>query len=380
MAGMTTPEASSLRQAARLREAGDLPAAVRALDGIDAAADPQAGFVQLRYLFEVQDYAGLQQATRRQLAALGTARSRAEATPDATKWLATLLRFAERCCLPPVEISAALDATRIAALAQPELLLAWRAVRRRQTYREALPTRFAGDVSLISLGTNCLPWHLPGRWGLRRMADFTALFGPFSLAGHTIPGVIAALEDDFAGYCAPDAVRIVTTPRGHTLAMRKDRGAHWNHNRGPYWLGADGAALRANLAAKADLFRAACRRPDAVFLLAGCQVQYPEEPLDFLPRLDAALARFTGQAGNRILITNQTAHRREAASHAVDAATTFAYCPFPGTDYVWHEDADADSPAGQEFERGYMLTLIRSLLRWGVLRRIGAPARARPEA
>ncbi|MGK7862660.1 hypothetical protein [Falsiroseomonas sp. E2-1-a4] len=369
---MTTPDASPLRLAARLREAGDLPAAVQALDGIDAAADPQAGFAQLRYLFELQDYVGLQQATRRQLAAL----SRAGAPPDATQWLATLLRFAERCCLPPAEIAAALDCTRLAALAQPDLMLAWRAARRRQTYREALPTRFGGGVSLISLGTNCLPWHLPGRWGLRRMADFTALFGPFSLAGHSIPGMIAALEDDFAGYCALEGTRIVTTPRGHTMAVRKDRSAHWNHNRGPYWLGQDAAPLRANLAAKADLFRAACRRPDAVFLLAGCQAEYPEESLDFLPRLDAALARFTGHAGNRILITNQTARRREAASHQVDATTTFAYCPFPGTDYVWHDDEAADSPAGQAFEHGYMLTLIRSLLRWGVLHRLSVPAQA----
>lgn len=372
MAGMTTPDASPLRQAARLREAGDLPAATRALDGIDAAADPQAGFAQLRYLFELQDYAGLQQATRQQLAAL----IRAGAPPDATQWLATLLRFAERCCLPPAEIAAGLDTTRLVALAQPELLLTWRAVRRRQNYREALPARFAGSVSLISLGTNCLPWHMPGRWGLRRMADFTALFGPFSLAGHTIPGMIAALEDDFAGYCTPEAIRVVTTARGHEMAMRRDRGAHWNHNRGPYWLGQDATALRASLAAKVELFRAACRRPDAVFLLAGCQVEYPEEKLDFLPRLDAALARFTGHAGNRILVTNQTAHRREAASHQVNATTTFAYCPYPGTDYVWHDDAAADSPAGQAFERGYMLTLIRSLLRWGVLHRLAPPAQA----
>ncbi|NKE45968.1 hypothetical protein HB662_14345 [Roseomonas frigidaquae] len=368
---MSTPDASSLRHAARLREAGDLPAAVQALDGIDAATDPQAGFVQLRYLFELQDYAGLQQVTRRQLATLSGGVPR-----DAVQWLATLLRFAERCCLPPVEIAAALDATRLAALAEPELLLAWRAVRRRQNYREALPGRFSGGVSLISLGTNCLPWHLPGRWGLRRMADFTALFGPFSLAGHSIPGMVAALEDDFASYCTPETTRIVTTPRGHALAMRKDRGAHWNHNRGPYWLGQDSAPLRANLAGKVDLFRAACRRPDAVFLLAGCQVEYPEEPLDFLPRLDAALARFTGRTGNRIHITNQTARRREAASHRVDESTTFAYCPFPGAEYVWHDDAAADSPAGQEFERTYMLALIRSLLRWRVLQRMAVPAEA----
>ncbi len=368
---MSTTHASTLDEAKRLRDQGDLPGAVQALAGIDALADPQAGFLQLRFLFELHDYAALQQATRRQLAALCQA---GPAGHEATPWLPTLLRFAERCCLPPAEIAAALEATRDVAPLAPELLLAWTAVRQRQGWRQALAGRYGGGVSLISLGGNCLPWHLPGRWGLRRMADFVSLFGPFSLAGHRIPAVIAALECDFADYCAPEATRLVTTPRGHTLLMRTDRGAQWNHHRGAYWLSQDGAPMRADLARKVALFRAACRRPDAVFLLAGCPVEYPEEALDFLPRLDAALARFTGRAGNRILITNQFARRRAARRHRVDASTTFAYCPYPGSDYVWHDEAAADSPAGLAFERGYILTLLRCLRRWGLLHRLPDPA------
>lgn len=367
---MTGQDANLLRQIKRRREAGDLPGAAAMLCEIDPATDPQAGFLQLRFLFELQDYAGLQRVTRAQLAAM---------TPDlaataSTQWLANLLRFAERCCLPPAEIARGLVVTEAAAMQDPALLLAWQAVQRRQSSREALADRYDGGVSLISLGTNCLPWHLPGRWGLRRMADFTELFGPFALAGHTIPGMIAALEDDFANYGTPEAMRIVTTQRGHDMAMRKDRGAHWNHNRGPYWLRDEAAPLRASLTAKADLFRAACRRPDAVFLISGCQVEYPEEPLHFLPRLDAALARFTGHEGNRILVTNQSARRRPAGSHHLDATSTFAYCPFPSAGYVWHDDAVADSAEGLAFEIGFMTILIENLLRWGLLRPLPAMA------
>ncbi|MGX9962990.1 hypothetical protein ACVFYP_06680 [Roseomonas sp. F4] len=360
---MSSTDAPSLRQAMQLRAAGDLPAAVAALHA-RAAEDPQAGHLLLRYLFELQDYEALQQATQAALHRLTPAR----AAQSGTAVLVTLLHFAERCCLPAAEIAAGLAASQAAAEADPALMFAWRAVRQRQDWREALPRRFAGGAALLSLGLNCLPWTLPARWGLREMADFAPLFGPFSLAGHSIPGVITALEGGFEAFCAPEAVRVVKTQRGHELAMRVDRSANWNHNRGPYWLGQDLVPLRAGLAAKGARFAAACRRPDAVFLLAGCQVEYPEEPLDFLPRLDAALARYTGRDGNRIIITNQTARRRPAGTREVDASTSFLYCPYPTPDYVWHDDDYADSEAGLAFEHGYVEALMHALARWGLVR------------
>jgi hypothetical protein len=360
---MTNTDANIARQAMRLREAGDLPGAVAVLRGA-AASDPQATFLLLRYLFEVQDYPALQAATRAALHRLDTA----IAAGASTQCLTTILHFAERCCLPVAEIAAGLAATEAAAQDDPALLFAWKAVRQRQAWREALPRRMAGGAAIISLGLNCLPWTLPARWGLRAMADFTPLFGPFSLAGHTIPGVITALEGGFEAFCAPEAVRLVKTQRGHELAMRSDRSAHWNHNRSAYWLGQDMAPLRAGLAAKGKAFAAACRRPDAVFLLAGCQVAYPEEPLDFLPRLDAALASYSGHSGNRIVITNQTARRHAPGRHVVDAATSFHYCPYPSADYVWHDDDYADSEAGLAFEGAYVEALLQALAGWGLLR------------
>ncbi|MGG5887284.1 hypothetical protein ACLF3G_09090 [Falsiroseomonas sp. HC035] len=348
--------------ASRLREAGDLPGAIALLR--QAGDAPDVAHMRLRLLFEIQDYAALQQATREAIRRLDPA-----TVVPAHHYPATLLHFAELCCLPLEEIEAVILALGAASRQHAPLRQAWYAVRHRQRFRTWLRDRFEGGASFISLGLNCLPWHLPCRWGLRREEDFVALFVPFALAGHTVPGVLAALEDDFAGYCDPGAIRIVRTRRGHSMAVRADRTAHWNHHRGPYWLQRDAAPMRDNLAAKAALFRDACRRPDAVFLLAACPVQYPEEKLDFLAHLDAALARFTGRAGNRILITNNAARQRPAELHVVDAGTCFAYCPYPAADYVWHEDAHADTPAGLAFERTYADQVTRALTKWGLMRR-----------
>jgi hypothetical protein len=350
------------RAAVRLRQAGDLPGALALLR--DAGDEPDVARMRLRGLFEIQDYAALQQATREAIRRLDPATVLPEHPyPD------TLLHFAELCCLPLEEIEAVVAALGPLSRRHAPLRQAWHAVRHRQRYRSWLRDDFEGGASIISLGLNCLPWHLPGRWGLRRAEDFALLFVPFALAGHTIPGVLAALEDDFASYCDPAAIRIVRTQRGHEMAVRTDRTVHWNHNRGPYWLQQDAAPMRANLAAKATLFREACRRPDAVFLLATCPVQYPEEALDFLPRLDAALARFTGRTGNRILLTNQTARQRLPGLHVVDACTRFAYCPYPAADYVWHNNAHADTSPGILFERTYAGLVLRALLQWRLMRR-----------
>jgi hypothetical protein len=362
---MTAPQNPIIRDAMRVRESGELGKAVAMLRGAVDPADPQAGLVHLRLLFEVQDYATLQAETVRAIRAL---------TPEiaataGTEYLVTLLHFAERCCLPVAMIEAATKRVTEAARRDPALLSAWRATRHRQRFRRNLEARYAGRASIVSLGLNCLPWHLPGRWGLRSQADFTRLFVPFSLAGHTADGVANAVADDFATYCTPETVRAVTSQRGHEFAMRKDRGGFWNHNRGTYWLKDDMAALRENCATKAAAFRAAARRADVVFLLATCPVEYPQEPLDFLPRLQEALSRHTGTTENRILITNQTARRATPGYRRVDDSVAFAYCPYPAQDYVWHDDDVADGQEGLTFERRYMSFLLRALVNWGLLTR-----------
>ncbi len=360
---MSSRENPLLRDAMRLREEGDLAGAMALLKGRVEPAETGVHATYLRLLFGFQDYATLQAETRRAIAAL---------RPDpalGAEDLTTLLRYAERCCLPPAAIGGALDATLAAARKDEATMTAWRAVSHRQRFRRTLAERYEGGASILSLGLNCLPWHLPGRWGLRREADFVHLFVPFSLAGHTIDGMIGALEDDFATYCTPETVRAVTSQRGHEFAMRKDRGAFWNHNRGTYWLKDDLAALREDCARKAASFRAACQRPDTVFLLGTCPVEYPAEPLDFLPRLQAALARFTGTERNRILISNQTAYRAKPAFRRVDDTTAFVTCPYPSKEYVWHDDEAADAREGLIFERTFMSFLLRALVNWGLMQR-----------
>lgn len=352
-----------VREALQIRAAGGLDEAVAFLREEWDHVDPQVGVLYLKVLQEIQDYAELQSALRH---AIRNIHRLTRDTPS--EYLEVLLRFAQRAGLSPDELDTLGESSKRLAHADPESLNAWRSLMHRQRFKRNLASRYQGRASILSLGLHCLPWSLPSIWGLRTDDQVLAQFNPFALAGHRIDGVLKALETDFAGYCEPESIMVVETPNGHRLALRKDRGGHWNHNRGDYWLKNDFAALRGNVAAKVQAFRRSCREPDAVFLLAKVDTEYPEEELDFLPRLNAALARYTGTERNRILISNQTAKGREAQIARVDDLTYFFYCPYPRPDYIWHDERTEDSREGLIYERQYVKFIVSALVRWGLFR------------
>jgi len=348
-----------------LREAGDPLAATEELALPDPLADPAVTQLRWKLLYELQDYARLQPAVH----AVANQPERLRAI-EAADFLQDFLRFAERTIVAPAAMAACLTAIETACQKDPEARIFWRAAGRRLRRRQRILAA-GGRARILSLGLNCLPWHLPGRWGLRRAEDFVALFGPFSLASHKVDGVVRAIASDFTDYAQPEALRIVTTAKGHEMAIRRDRLGGWNHVRGAYWLANDYARLRAFLAAQADRFRAACRDPNTVFMMSNCPVEYPEEPLDFLEPLQDALARHTGTTANRILITNQTAAGRAPARHRIDATVTFAYLPFPSADYVWHDDDDANTEEGFAYEAACARLITGTLARWGLATPLG---------
>ncbi|MEJ0049426.1 MAG: hypothetical protein WDN04_27480 [Rhodospirillales bacterium] len=102
-------------------------------------------------------------------------------------------------------IAEALEFTGRRDLSGEELDRAYRGTRRRQKFRIEGAPRAAG-VTLISLGTRCLPWALPNRWGLRSAEQFVYAYNPFSQAIHTVRGIVDAIRSDFATYTALDEI------------------------------------------------------------------------------------------------------------------------------------------------------------------------------
>ncbi|MGX9962989.1 hypothetical protein ACVFYP_06675 [Roseomonas sp. F4] len=321
---------------------------------------------QLRQSYHAEAYAAFQ-------ALMMEAAARVEdlAAPSQSH-LMFLLRFGERACLPPPLIQDLLTRLRGRAMQDETLKSVWQAVARRQVFRTRLHALRRGPLALVSLGLHCLPWTLVNRWGFRTADQFVSLFNPFSMAVHKAATVAEAIATDFASYADPADMREARTPQGQRIAMRRDGGAVWNHNRGDSWLADDHARLRASLAAKAEAFRQSCRAPGLVFLMGDCRIDDPAAPIPFLDPLRAALRGVTGLPNPRLILTSQRRRGGRDDLTWLDADTALISAPYPHPRYVWADDDQADSADGLAFEHGYAVALLRCLVRWDMADR---PAR-----
>lgn len=353
----------------QMRNAGALEEAIEYLGARVAPDMPGLQAFRFKLLHEIQSVTTLQSELLRAIEAVPTLPDYVE-----SEYFEVLIRQSQRVGLDDSALTKLCDVTKRRVRSMPKAFVAWQALNHRLRFRERVVGRYGDVPHIVSLGLNCLPWHVPTMWGLRSAARVVDEFNPFSLAGHTLPGLIKALETDFEDYCSPTQIRTIETPNGHKLPLRKDRGAFWNHNRNTYWVKDETAHLRSDIAKKVAAFRRICQKDNLVFLLAKCDYLYPQEPLDFLTELNNALSRFTGTDRNRIVVTNQMAYDQRARVIPVDTHTQFIYAPYPREDYVWHVDETADSKEGLTYERQYVLALLSAMERLGAISRSAAPA------
>ncbi|MBU8545413.1 MULTISPECIES: hypothetical protein [Roseomonadaceae] len=320
---------------------------------------------RLRHLFHIEAYGEFH-------ALIAEAGARlAEIAEPSQAYLLFLLRFGERACLPPSAIEQVLSQLRPRAMADDALRPVWQAVARRQVFRGRLHGLRRGPLTLVSLGLHCLPWTLVNRWGFREAGQFATLHNPFCLAVHKAETVAATIATDFAHYADPAEMREAVTPQGQRIAMRRDGGAVWNHNRGEPWMAQDYAGLRAAIAAKAEAFRQSCRAEGLVFLMGDCRIDDPAAPIPFLDPLRAALAAATGQNRPRLILTSQSRRGGRDAVSWLDRETALISAPYPRPRYIWADDDQADSAEGLTYEHGYAVSLLRCLMRWGLAARPG---------
>ncbi len=352
---------SLVEAAATLKTKGHLGAALRLIVEEGDLSDPAVDDLHLRSLMALEDYPALQSALIDSIDRLADPRP-----PREPAHLQLLLNFSETACLGPERLRTLLDLTRELAREDHQLGVSWRGAERRQTMRILQQERIEGAATLISLGRNCMPWVLLNRWGMRTPDEFSRLLTPFALAVHKVKGVVRALSSDFTDYFEPSALRTVETEKGHRIAVRKDLSALWNHNRGPYWLDNDFAALRGNLESKVGNFRTASRADNAVFLMSKSPAASEEHSRAVLGWIDEALAAFTGRTGNRIILFNEAAEARALRQLTPTAAVID--CPYPDRAYTWFDPADENTAAGLDFERSCVSAVTRALMSWGLLR------------
>jgi hypothetical protein len=315
-------------------------------------------------LYAAEDLAEFQAALQREVARLADS-----LVPPAAGYVAFLLRFSEMACLAPARIHQVLEVAK-RSCKSPRFANLLNAAAQRQNFRTGEAEAIRGSVCLVTLGLPCVPWKIPNRWGLRSEPDYSACFNPFALAAHKPQGVIEALASDFSRYCRPDDLMMVTSQRGERVPARRDRCALWTHNAGAHWASDNFAPLMANMTWKIANFRAACRRPNPVFLMSNVPAPHADK-VAFLPNLQQALRRHTGRHDNHIVLTNQTAGAEGISLHRIDDTTIFFHCPYPKKGYFWNLDESVDSAEGVAYERRYVELIQESLAQFGLIERQG---------
>ena len=343
---------------------GDL---LRARDMLQAGqrdADESAAILYVKLLDQLNDHAAVQATVSEMVTLLPARQDRSD------EYIAFVLRRAEAECLPTAVIGEALDFVSRLKLSAGELDQAYRATCRRQNFRVSRAPR-AARVTFISLGTRCLPWALPNRWGLRSADQFVYAYNPFSQAVHRMSGIVDALRTDFATYMAPDEIGLQKSAKGHPVVYRKDRGAVWNHFKNAFWIRDDYREFRAVQQHAIENFRRCCRDERPVFILGHVTAEYPDEEIPMLQELQDALRVATGREHNHLLITNQRSTDVVAQRPSViDSHTVFANVPYPKTDkrnYDYARSSNINSTEGFAFERRYVKVILGSLHRWRLL-------------
>lgn len=206
------------------------------------------------------------------------------------------------------------------------------------------------------------------RWGLRATSDFYQTYNPLALGRHKYEALVTDLSEDFENYAPVDQIISVQTRKSHWVQVRRDRGALWSHHQGEFWSRNGFEELRRDLAEKLDDFRASARSPNPVFIMAMAPFDYPDEPIDRIDELHAALTRLTSGGDNRLLMSNPYIDTHGTRSFEVDERTSYMYVPYPTEEYVWNEEVTRNGPEGLLFERAYAREFRDNLVQWKLLR------------
>jgi hypothetical protein len=196
-------------------------------------------------------------------------------------------------------------------------------------------------VRLVSLGSNCLPWMVGNRWGLRvnpASEDEDSLFNLAQCAPHSAASVIL---DRARTFLDPISLSVLWTEIGTPMPAHAPYGFGFNHEQGSAFVDMDFANLRHRYARRVENFQRAFQGSPRLFLY------YVEQETD-LRSLVTTLDLANADGNYRLLIVDARPASLEPQPHP---RVGYVSIPTPSPDYVWYRPADHDTAEGVAFER-----------------------------
>jgi hypothetical protein len=195
-------------------------------------------------------------------------------------------------------------------------------------------------IKLISIGQNCLPYQLAGRWGLIAPRAEAAALTPFDLGGFGNDSVADAIATDFAAFERRENFDVTKAWGGGKMFIHRPSGVGFFHERGTYWVTPDRARFHTRLALMLTNWQLAKRAAKKLYVFCYCGAG----DLELLVR--TAAENLLGPSAH-LLVIDVLQQRHECPA---DPFVTYRHLPYP-RDYDWTSVYQQCSAAGLQFER-----------------------------
>jgi capsular polysaccharide biosynthesis protein len=207
-------------------------------------------------------------------------------------------------------------------------------------------------VRVTSIGQNCLPYQLAGRWGLiSRKAD-QAVLTPFDLGGFINDSAADAIASEFSAFERHEDYVVTKAWGGGKMYTHRPSGVGFFHERGTHWVTPDQGRFAAKIALMTSNWQVAKKAPRQLFVFCLCGA-------GDLEKLVNVVAKTLLLTGSHLLVVDVQQQR-----HVCPALpnVTYRHIPYP-RDYDWSNVLQQCSDAGLRFER----TVVEAI-GWGIVK------------
>jgi hypothetical protein len=235
---------------------------------------------------------------------------------------------------------------RLLEMARPEAWArlspeAWETLRGRVALarRNAEIARAAG-ATVISIGQNCLPYQVAGRWGFLGPRAEAADLTPFDLGGFTNNSAADAIKTGFAAFEDQGSFTVSKAWGGGKMYVHRPSQVGFFHERGSHWVTADGGKFFSRLALMVVNWQLRLRAKKRLYVFCYCGAG----SVDRL--VEVAAAHLLGP-GAHLLVVNVLGATVSCPAHP---QVTYLHAPYP-SHYDWTSVFHQVSLNGFEFER-----------------------------
>jgi tetratricopeptide (TPR) repeat protein len=206
-------------------------------------------------------------------------------------------------------------------------------------------------ASVISIGQNCLPYLLYGRWGLISSRAKTDDLTMFDLGAFKADMAAEVIANGFAEFSAPEQFVVTNAWGGGKMFSHKKTGIGFFHERGSFWLGENQSRFfsRLNLMIS-NWFDKSQAEQKKIFVFCLCGAVN-------LDRLVSVADKYILGPNSKLLIIDVLKEPHVCPAHE---RVVYVHTPYPDN-YNWVSIAHYSSDRGVKFELSVVNPLLKLL-------------------